>query len=90
MSRTGVGSDPELRTCLSLCPSIRPSVSGGKGSPGEIKTSPGDPGQKGEKGLSGNPGPEGETGSPLGLGFKLKTKQSVKIYCYKSMVTLSM
>lgn len=35
--------------------------SGEKGSPGEIKTYPGDPGQKGEKGLSGNSGPEGET-----------------------------
>lgn len=35
--------------------------SGEKGSPGEIRTFPGDPGQKGEKGVSGNPGPEGET-----------------------------
>lgn len=36
------------------------ACSGEKGSPGEIRTYPGDPGQKGEKGLSGNPGPEGE------------------------------
>lgn len=35
---------------------------GEKGSPGEIRTSPGDPGQKGQKGLLGNPGPEGKTG----------------------------
>lgn len=55
---TGKGSEPELRTSLSVCL----CVSGEKGSPGEIKTSPGDPGQKGEKGISGNPGPEGETG----------------------------
>lgn len=39
-----------------LCQSL-----GEKGSPGEIRTSPGDPGQKGQKGLFGNPGPEGET-----------------------------
>lgn len=45
-----------------ICGTTHLSVhSGEKGSPGEIKTSPGDPGQKGEKGLSGNPGPDGET-----------------------------
>lgn len=39
-----------------LCQSL-----GEKGSPGEVRTSPGDPGQKGQKGLLGNPGPEGQT-----------------------------
>lgn len=53
---------------LSLCCSLRHNFGlcqslGEKGSPGEIRTSPGDPGQKGQKGLLGNPGPEGETGA---------------------------